>query len=271
MRAFSTIFCLGWLLLCSAAQAQDKVAEGEYEMRSVSESGAQERKTVIRWQLTARGPAGYHLRSEILGMPDGKRFFQIEDLDAQLVPTAVGYQGQEQGKSKPSASLHCEFAGGSITCSGESEQQPSRTCKPYKYSGAFWLWLNNLFMLDLPWLMDGAVNMAHLEKGEASIAMIRVASGEAEGCDFKIEEESTLGLVGAEEVEVGEQKVASKHYIMKDGEEPIHVWTVGPGLLAKMTNKENGEFVLANFKQYRKLIPGLPVEEQHPGQPAKTK
>jgi hypothetical protein len=70
-------------------------------------------------------------------------------------------------------------------------------------------------------------------------------------------EESQLELVNTEMLEIGGTKVATKRYALGNGEEPINLWTAGPGLVAKMNN-----LVLANYKQYKKLIPELPVEVQ---------
>src|SRR5262250_918084 len=60
-------------LICRASvHAQDKVAEGEYQMRW-SENGNSQTKTLARWTLTSASAGGYLLRSEILARSDDAR------------------------------------------------------------------------------------------------------------------------------------------------------------------------------------------------------
>ena len=246
----------------TSALAQDKVAEGEYAMQITAASGAVSLKTATRWTLYRKSPGGYRLRSEILGPPDLQgRLFQVEELDDKLVPTALGMEAYLTGQKRPIATLNCDFANGSITCHMQSEEG-AFTCKPYKHNGPFWFWVENLFVLDLPWLTGGAANMAHLEKGKVPIAVVTFAGGgKNAACDLTAEEEGPLEFVETANLEVAGVEVAAKHYTMKSGEEVEDLWISNSGLLLKMSDrKEEGDFVLANYRQFKKLIPELPAE-----------
>lgn len=81
------VILLFFVLAGSVCFAQDKVAEGEYQ---ISSAGAH--KTATKWVLFAKPSSGYRLESEIQNQPAGLRVVQIEELTEQLIPTAVGYE-----------------------------------------------------------------------------------------------------------------------------------------------------------------------------------
>jgi hypothetical protein len=169
------------VLVALPALAQDKakvkVAEGEYQMHSKSRSGVPRVETVTRWVLTAKGTSGYHLESEIRVKPSGMRVLQVEDLDEQFAPTMIGYEFYSEGEQKPEITATCEFANRTIVCRGKSGEDQAEVSQPFQTSGPFWLWMEGLFLVDLPWLLDGAVNMAQLESGKVNIATITVSDG----------------------------------------------------------------------------------------------
>jgi hypothetical protein len=271
--------------------AQDKVAKGEYEIRGVSTTGAPLAQTATRWVLT-RSSSGYHLESEIQNQPAGMRIVQTEEMNERFVPVTIGYVLYRKGQKEPGITATCEFANGPIICSGMSGSDRAAPSEPYKPSGPFWLWMEGLFSLDMPWLLDGAVNMAHLDKGRANIATLTVSGGSAVMIgdavnvarleavktpgqtltviapnkpipwDFASDEESPLEFIGIESLDVSGTKVAAKHYTLTNGNQPTNLWIAGSGLLIKMSDAERGEFVLAGYWQCKKLIPELPVQPQ---------
>lgn len=245
------------LALCGTAFSQERAAEGQYQMSGTA-------KAATRWVLYSKSSGGYHLESEIQNDGNGLRIVQVEELNAEIVPAAIGYEFYPKDQKKPSATMTCEFSGDSIIC----RSQPGATSKPFKYRGPFWLWPEGLFAVDLPWLLDGAVNMARLEKGKTSVATITVSGGSQEEWVFSAEEEGMLEFAGVESMEIGGTRVAVRHYSLRSGEETLNLWIAGSGILVKMSRGEGDEFVLTNYRQYKKLIPELKVESQGAAQTA---
>jgi hypothetical protein len=262
MRFFWIASFLACGLFGHPAVAQDKVAEGEYEGRVVSDKGALSGRTSSRWTLHSTRSGGYLLRSEIIGPSDMQgKFVQVEELNEKLVPTAIGYEVYLKGQKHAFAAIKCEFVNDSIICRMRSEEG-AFACKPFKHTGPFWFWVDNLFVIDLPWLTGGAANMAHLEKGKVPLSVVSVAGGgKGKDCDLSSEDEGTLEFVATESLEVAGTKVAVKHYSLRSGSEPIDLWTTESGVMIKLSYADEGlDFVLVNYKQYKKLIPELPVE-----------
>jgi hypothetical protein len=292
--SFQFVSTLAFVFVALPALAQDKakVAEGEYQMQSKSRSGVPHTKTVTRWVLTAKGTSGYHLESEIQVKPSGTRVLQVEDLDEQFAPTMIGYELYSEGQQKPEITLTCELANRTVVCHGKSGEDPAEISQPFKTSGPYWLWIEGLFLVDMPWLLDGAVNMAHLESGKVNIATITVSDGSGESGDavnvakpekaiqpnqkptviapdkpipweVSSDEESPLEFVGRETEDLNGTKVASRHYTFTSGSTPMNLWVAGPGILTRLSQGDgHGDYVLNNFKQYKNLIPELPVEAQ---------
>jgi len=150
------------------------------------------------------------------------------------------------------------------------------------------MWVEGLFSLDIPWLFDGALNMAHPGTGKAKINTLVVSGGTgvmigdavniaalekikkplkvvAPGkpipWSFRSEEETTLEFVASEHVDVNGRKVAVKHYSSNNRNASLDVWTTNFWTHHQALYRRNSKFVLASFKQYRKIIPELPVEQ----------
>lgn len=292
-----TVLLLMFLLCVIAMFAQDKVAEGEYEMRGVSAKGPVA-KTATRWVLTSKSSGGYHLESEIQGQPAGMRVVQIEDLDERLVPTAIGYQLYRKDQKDAGITAKCDFTTGVVVCTGNSGKDRADASRPYRPKGPFWLWMEGLFSLDMPWLLDGAVSMAQLRSGKASIATLTVSGGSGVMIgdavsvaklkevqrpgqtltviapdkpipwDFSSDEDTTLEFAATESVDLNGVKVAARHYVYGNAEKPMDLWIAGSGFLIRLAGgEETGDFVLVNYKQYEKLIPELPVESRPTGSP----
>jgi hypothetical protein len=244
------------------ALAQNKVAEGEYEGRAVLDSGTTSARKASRWTLHGKGQGGYRLRSEILGPPDMQgRIFQTEELNEKLVPTMIGYEAYMKDHKKAIGDMGCTFANALATCHGRFDQG-AFSCKPYKYVEPFWFWVDNLFAIDMPWLIGGAVNMAHLNEGKVPLSVVTLAGGGKDvECDLSSEEEGPLGFIASESLEVSGTKVAVKHYTFASGNKPMDLWITESGVLIKLSDADEGlVYVLVNYKQYKKLIPELPVE-----------
>ena len=248
------------------AGAQDKVAEGEYEGRAVVDTGPPSGRTSSRWTLHSTRSGGYLLRSEIIGPPDLQgKFVQVEELNEKLVPMAIGYEVYLKNQKQAFATMKCDFAADSIMCRGHSEKdiegaKGTFVCKSHKHVGPFWFWVENFFVFDFPWLTSGAVNMANLKNGKVPLSVVAFEGGRGEDC-VSAEEDGVLEFVAPESLEVGGTKVAVKHYSLRSGDsKPFELWTTESGILIKLSDDEGLDFVLANYKQYRKLIPELPVE-----------
>jgi hypothetical protein len=60
---------------------------------------------------------------------------------------------------------------------------------------------------------------------------------------------------------VNGRKVAVKHYSSNNRNASLDVWTTNFWTHHQALYRRNSKFVLASFKQYRKIIPELPVEQ----------
>ena len=291
MRALCIAFLA--VLCCLPVDAQSLIAEGEYQSHGISASGAASVKSVTRWVLYDKNSKSYDLRSETLSLPGGIRVFHNEELDARFVRTAIGVELFRKGEKKPRITLKCQFSGAAITCRGESEKGQAKASEPYPYNGPFFFMIGDFAMLNLPCLFAGTVNMAHLETGKAMVPTITVWGGTATMLidtvnmaylesvkspgttltapgalqqtewDFSSDDEEpqALEFVGVETVEIDGTKVTSNRYRYGSGRTPTNLWIAAPGLPIKVSG-DDFDLVLANYKQYKKLIPELPVEPQ---------
>jgi hypothetical protein len=111
------VVLLGTAIYATPLCAQEKVAEGEYQVvPSGSRSGSN------HWVLTTRPSGGYLVRSEIQRQAEGIRVVQSQELNEQLVPASVGYELYLKGHTEPDVSMRCGFAANVITCDGQSEK-----------------------------------------------------------------------------------------------------------------------------------------------------
>lgn len=286
---FAAVFLIS-CLSGTAMFAQDRIAEGEYEMSGTLPAGASTTKTVSRWVLTGRSTGGFHLESEIQGQPQGMRIVQIEELDQQYVPVTIGYELYREGQKAPSLSANCNVSG-AVTCTGASGADRAKPSKPYKPAGPFWLYMDGVASVDLPWLLSGAVTMAHLENGKVDVATLSVfggtavmlgdavniaklqavmrpgqtlsvlAPGKPIPWELSIKEESPLEMIGKETIEINKTEIAVKHYGLVSGDNTVNLWTAGNGIVVKVGLKA-GNLTLVNYRQYRQLIPELATDSQ---------
>lgn len=146
--------------------------------------------------------------------------------------------------------------------------------------------------MDMPWLFDGALNMARpAVKGKINTLVISGGTGFMIGdainvaalqkvtkpgqvkvvapqsptaWSIKSEDETIFELIASEKFDIDGTKVAVKHYSTSDGEKLGGLWVTDSGLLTKMVVDENSNFILSSFKQYKKIIPELPVAPNAP-------
>lgn len=272
--------------------AQEKVAEGQYQVHGVDSSGAPVTKTVTRWVLFAGPSGGYQLRSEIEQQSASIRLTQVEELNDHFVPIAIGYElhrGEPKVPDIPDITASCKFSSG-VICTGVAGDEVAAPSAPYKPNGPFWMWIEDLFSLDMPWLFDGALNMAHPGTGKTKVNTMLISGGTGvmigdavnvaalervrkPGQTLRViapskpipwsirsEEESFFEFVASETLDMNGAKVAVKHYNSSTKNESRGFWVADSGLLIKMAFRENSNFTLSGFKQYRKIIPELPIE-----------
>ena len=191
---------------------------------------------------------------------------QVEELNEKLVPKAIGYEVYLKNQKQAFATMKCDFAADSIMCRVRSEKDMEGAkgtfdCKSHKHVGPFWFWVDNFFVMDFPWLTSSAVNMASLKNGKVPLSVVTFEGGRGEDC-VSAEDDGVLEFVATESLEVGGTKVGVSHYSLKSGDsKPFDLWTTESGVVIKLSDEDEGlDFVLANYKQYKKLIPELPVE-----------
>jgi len=268
--------------------AQEKIAEGEYQVVAPTASAGSSGQTISRWTLLDDHSGRFRLESEVQNQRFGMRVIQIEYLDDKLVPASIGYDFYRKDDQTPSITAMCDFSTGSMTCTGRSAKDEALPNNPYKVPGAFWMWIEGLSSLDMPWLIGGGVNLAHLDKGSSSIATLIVSGGSGVMIgdainiaalrsigkpltvvaptkpipwSFRSAEESSLNFVGLESVEIQGAKVAVRHYTLTANKDPTEIWIAKSGLLTKLALGNHLTFVLANYKQYRQVLPELGVEK----------
>jgi hypothetical protein len=283
------VVLLGTAIYATPLCAQEKVAEGEYQVvPSGSRSGSN------HWVLTTRPSGGYLVRSEIQRPAEGIRVVQSQELNEQLVPASVGYELYLKGHTEPDVSMRCGFAANVITCDGQSEKGTAPRSKPYPYKSAFLLAVRELSRFDFAWLAAGLLNMAHLNGGKTPVRTIRVAGGAALELtdDINIavlqavmtskqkftairpqnytewefisadDDVEMLAFVATEDLQLNGNKVAARHYSLNSSGQTLHFWIADPGILLKLNNGDERGYVLTSYKQYKKLIPAVSVETQ---------
>lgn len=254
MLVFSLVFAS-----CGTATtwAQEKVAEGVYRSLSASRSGGPAAVADSRWVLYSTRSGGYRLESEIQGMPEGRRLVQLEELDKRFIPQTVGYRTFIDNQKEAAGRIDCKIDG-AITCSVRAGEEWAANSQPYRYKGPFWIWVENLVDVDLAWLLDGAVNMARAGGDAKSIATIRVFdSDKPHQVDFSIDEEQPLDFIGAEQLEFNGKKIFVKHYRYGTQSD---LWITDSGVLIKESVQQKVQYLLTDYRQYKKLIPELDVE-----------
>jgi hypothetical protein len=144
---------------------------------------------------------------------------------------------------------------------------------------------------DLAWLLGGAINMANLKTGKTDVATLSVFGGTAVmigdavaiatleslkrpitatvpdkplGWKLSTKEELPLQFVGTETMQFNDTKIVVSHYTLGSSSNATHLWTAGAaGIVVKV-----GAWTLANYKQYRPVIPELVTESQPHEHPA---
>ena len=285
------IACIALLLALgvgSRVSAQEKIAEGEYLIVVATASDTSKGQTISHWVLFDDHSGHFRLESEIQRQRSGMRVIQVENLSEGLVPTAIGYDFYRKDDQVPSITAKCEFSSGSMVCTGHSAKDEAAPNTPYKIPGPFWMWIEGLSSCDLPWLIDGGINLAHLEKGGSSLFTLVVSGGsgvmigdainiaalQSIGKPLKIiapdkpipwsfrsAEESSVSFVGLESAQFQGSQVAVRHYTLNGSDNQGDIWITTSGLLTKLVMKKETMFVLSSFKQFRQIVPELAVEK----------
>jgi hypothetical protein len=305
MRKLSTLICFCWLLaLGGLALPQNKVAEGDYQMRDLSHSGSPTVKTVTHWVLYGKTSGGYHLSSEIQNVPGGMRVVQLEDLDNQLVPVTIGLELYPKNETKAAVRVACALVKTSVTCRGDdSAKGAAPASATYDVQGPFIFWLRDLAHFDIGWQMSGALNMAHsLPAKKTALKTLLVTGGSALvltdklnlaaveavkssnqtvlaltsenylDWEFDSDEETPLEVLGNEDIQMDGKKITAVHYSFKSAEQgPTDFWVTSAGMLVKMVDKGNREFALNNYRQYKRLILEIKVEDNSPARSERKK
>jgi hypothetical protein len=244
---------LGAFLLAAPAGAQEKVAEGEYRLRSAASEG---RSTAFdHWILYARKQGGYRLESEVTAARDkGVIILQTEELTEQMNPTAITVTLYTRDNTKnPASQFSCRLTAEQIKC--KAGGQPLTINAETSQKGPVLLAINSLENIDLAWMIAGAISRAHLEEGAAPVPTLLLQDG-AEGPELAQKEIDSLHIGDQETVEVHGIKVRARHYSLEN--HSIQCWIANSGLLLKMENEDGSVLELEKFKQYKKLIPELP-------------
>ena len=243
-------------LLPSQAPAQVKVAEGEYHMRSADGAGS---RAMDHWILYTRKQGGYRLESEVTSAAGtGLIVIQTEEFDEQFSPTAINLRlYTRENTKKPLSAISCRLTPEQIGCKAGDEDLNLSPETDQK--GPILLAVTNLDHVDLMWMMAGAIHRAHFEDGKANVPTLVLQDG-ADGPELTQTQIDVMRDEGKDKdsVAIGDAKVAVRRYSLGNN---LKCWIGDSGLLLKMQNENGAVFELAKFKQYRKLIPELPVSE----------
>jgi len=247
------ITALGALLLAAPAAGQEKVAEGEYRLRSSAGEGRS--SAFDHWILYARKQGGYRLESEVTGASaTGVTIIQTEELTEQMNPTAIAIKlYTRENTKKPFSQLSCRLTAEEIAC--QAGGQPLGIRAETSQKGPVLFAITDLEGIDMPWMVAGAISRAHLEEGAAPVPTLLLQDGE-EGPELAQKEIDSLHIGDQETVEVRGVKIPARRYSLESHN--IQCWIASSGLLLKMQNEDGTVVELEKLKQYKKLIPELP-------------
>jgi hypothetical protein len=246
---------LGALLFPARAEAQEKVAEGEYHMRGAAQDSGSGKSAMDHWVLYTRKQGGYRLQSEVTSAAGtGAIVIQTEELDDQLSPISITVRlYTREDIKKPFSMLSCRLWTAEIGCKAGNEELILDDSIDQKSPILFAV--TSLEHVDLMWMIAGAINRAHFEENKASVPTLVLRDSE-DGPELVQTEIDALHADGPDPLEIRGAKVPARRYSF--GNSGIKCWLAGSGLLLKMENKEGSIIELEKFKQYKKLVPELP-------------
>ncbi|HEY7404022.1 MAG TPA: hypothetical protein VIB39_10905 [Candidatus Angelobacter sp.] len=240
------------------SQAQVKVAEGEYHMRGSSDGGG--KRAMDHWILYTRKQGGYRLESEVTASAEtGVIVIQTEELDDRLNPTAINLRlYTHENTKKPFSALACLLTAEHIACKAGGLDLPLSGDVDQK--SPVLLAVNSLDRVDLMWMIAGAIQRAHFDDGKASVPTLVLRDGE-DGPELAQTEIDGLRDEGNDKdaLAIASARVPVRRYSTSNSK--LKCWVAGSGLLLKMENEDGEVIELENFKQYRKLVPELPVTQ----------
>jgi hypothetical protein len=242
-----------WLLTVPVS-GQEKVAEGEYHLRTGTAENSS--NTVIdHWILSTRKQGGYRLETEVTAAAGtGVIVIQTEELNEQLNPIAITVKlYTKENTRKPFSQLACHLDAEQIACKsgGQELNINSETAK----KGPILFAVTNLEHTDLAWMMAAAINRAHLEEGTVQVPTLVLQDGE-EAPELNQTDIDVMHADGKNPVEIRGVKVPARRFTFDNSK--IKCWIADSGLLLKMENEDGSVVELAKFKQYKKLVPELP-------------
>ncbi len=256
MNQLVLLAILAVFALPAQASAQTKVAEGEYHMRS---GGAGASKSAMdHWILYSRKQGGYRLESEVTAAAGtGVIVIQTEELDDQLNPTVINVRlYTREDTKKPFSALSCRLSVEQVSCKAGGQDL---TLSPETdQKGPILLAVTSLEHVDLMWMTAGAINRAHFQDGKANVPTLLLQDGD-DGPELAQTEVDVLRDEGADKapLAIGEAKVPARRYSFENSR--LKCWIAPSGLLLKMENEDGAVIELEKFKQYKKLLPELPV------------
>jgi hypothetical protein len=150
--------------------------------------------------------------------------------------------------------------------------------------------MEGLNALDLAWLLDGAVNMPQVTPGKIEISTVIVSGGSGVLIGdalniallqatskslnkpltvvapdrpipwrFRSDAGSVMEFVASETAELDGTRVAVRHFASGGKKDKSNIWITDSGLLLKCDFGDHA-YVLGKYRQYKKLIPEMAVE-----------
>jgi hypothetical protein len=107
-------------------------------------------------------------------------------------------------------------------------------------------------------MITDAVNIASLEAAAKTLGQTPtvIAPGKPIAWELSVKEESPLEFVGTETMDFNNDKIVVTHCTFGNDSHALQLWTADPGGLVVRL----GNLVLANYKQYRPIIPEVVTE-----------
>jgi len=242
-------------LFGTPASEQIKVAEGEFHMLT-GDSDQPSKISVDHWILYTRKQGGYRLESEVTAAAGtGVIVIQTEELDEQLNPTVINIRlYTHENTKKPFSSLACHLSAEQITCKAGDQELSMASDADLK--GPVLFAVSSLEHIDLMWMMSGAINRAHFADNKVALPTLVLQDGE-DGPQLAQTEVGVLHEDGKADLEIHGTKVSTRRYSV-DGSR-FKCWLSDSGMPLRMENEAGAVIELGSFKQYRKLVPELPV------------
>jgi len=239
--------------------ADEKVAEGDYQLTNTSPEGDERNTTIDHWTLFALKSGGFRLEAEVTAATGtGVRVRQTEVLNEHLVPVSLTIRmyTTEDKKAKAFSSVQCHIANQRLGCRGLGDEEG--TSPEIELNGPFLFALPNPDSTDFAWSLANIINLAHLEgdESQANVPTLVFQESESEGMELAQTDSDVLHFVGSETLKYKGSDVTTRHYRFENNH--MDCWTTTSGLLLQMQSPDGMRVELQNFKQFKKVFPDLP-------------